>query len=144
MSYSVECVVCGDKAIQKTLFSCPVNIYTVKNASNHCSSAPLQMNLPFLVVAAVSLSVSLSLPLFLFSHIKTEFSAVELITFEESTVEFTTDRIYCAAPYCRRFILSPHIFNDLDRALCQECSTETCLHCRTLAHGGECAADQNL
>ena len=75
------------------------------------------------------------------STIKAEFSVNELTTYQNAELEFTsTDRVYCASQECAKFI--PMAQRTLDRASCEACSAETCMHCKARAHVGGCPADE--
>lgn len=75
------------------------------------------------------------------STIEADFSVEELTAYRSAEQEFTsTDRVYCADPECAKFIPMPQ--RTPDCASCEACSGETCMHCRALAHDGDCPADE--
>lgn len=75
------------------------------------------------------------------STIAADFSVEEMTAYRSAELEFTsTDRIYCADPECARFIPLPQ--RTPDCASCNACSAGTCMHCKALAHDGECPADE--
>ncbi|KAI9730922.1 MAG: hypothetical protein M1818_007996 [Claussenomyces sp. TS43310] len=74
------------------------------------------------------------------SAIEADFSVEELTAYRNAELEFTsTDRVYCTNPECAKFIPMPQ--RTPDRASCEACSAETCMHCKALAHDEECPAD---
>ena len=74
------------------------------------------------------------------STIEADFSVEDLTAYRSAELEFTsTDRVYCAEPECAKFI--PMLQRTLDCAYCEACGGETCMHCKALAHDGDCPAD---
>jgi len=75
------------------------------------------------------------------STIEADFSVEELTAYRSAELEFTsTDRVYCADPECAKFIPMPQ--RTPDCASCEACSGRTCMHCKALAHDGDCPADE--
>jgi len=73
------------------------------------------------------------------STIEADFSVEDLTAYRRAELEFTsTDRVYCANPECAKFIPMPQRNPD-----CASCGPvgETCMHCKALAHDGDCPAD---
>ena len=75
------------------------------------------------------------------SIIEADFSVEDLAAYRSAELEFTsTDRVYCADPMCAKFI--PMSQRTQDSAFCGICHSETCMHCKALAHDGGCPADE--
>ncbi|CAI6088456.1 unnamed protein product [Clonostachys chloroleuca] len=75
------------------------------------------------------------------SIIEPDLSVDELNMYKEAEAEFTsTDRVYCAAPECAKYI--PAIQRSPDYASCGACGAETCMYCKALAHEGPCPDDE--
>ncbi|KAI9741310.1 MAG: hypothetical protein M1834_003027 [Cirrosporium novae-zelandiae] len=63
--------------------------------------------------------------------------------FEQTRIELNTpNRTYCCNPLCSAFIHPDNITGD--RALCSDCGTAVCTHCKSPAHLGDCPQDSNL
>lgn len=135
--YSVECVACGE------------NIHPKDAVSLSCNHIYCKVCLQSLFVRATT-DESLFPPKCCrqpidLSLTKTILSAEELIEFEEAKIEFTTtNRIYCAEVDCGKFIPPHNVYPNRECAVCTKCEAETCVHCKKLAHEGECAADEAL
>jgi hypothetical protein len=75
------------------------------------------------------------------SIIEADFSVEELTAYRNAELEFTSDdRVYCANAGCAKFI--PMSRRTPDYASCEVCSAGTCMHCKALAHDGDCPADE--
>ena len=75
------------------------------------------------------------------STVEADFSVEELTAYRGAELEFTsTDRVYCADPECAKFIPMPQ--RTPTCASCEACSGRTCMHCKALAHDGDCPADE--
>ncbi|KAK0386748.1 hypothetical protein NLU13_6584 [Sarocladium strictum] len=76
-----------------------------------------------------------------FSLIRSDMSIEEINTYKEAEMEYTsTNRVYCASPQCAKHI--PVAQRTTDKASCEACGTETCMHCKAPYHEGICLADE--
>jgi hypothetical protein len=70
-------------------------------------------------------------------------SEQEAKIYDAAVVEFSTEnRTYCHVNSCGAFIPPSQI--DGDRGVCEECSTSTCITCKSTAHIGHCPEDPDL
>ena len=77
------------------------------------------------------------------ADIEKELSKPELEQYLAAVEEYSSGkRIYCANINCGMFIASKNVVND--RARCQTCQTDTCAHCGSLGHEGDCPHDEIL
>lgn len=75
------------------------------------------------------------------STIEADFSVEDLTAYRSAELEFTsTDRVYCADPECTTFIPMPQ--RNPDCASYKAYSGQTYMHCKALAHDGDCPADK--
>ena len=63
--------------------------------------------------------------------------------FAEKAIEYNTEnRVYCSNGSCSKFIQPDNIRDAA--AICSSCRAQTCIHCKTASHPGDCEHDPAL
>lgn len=76
-------------------------------------------------------------------HIISSMDWDEARQFQIAELAFRTpNKTYCSNPICGSFIFPENVFGEI--AQCQTCRKETCIHCKSVGHAGDCPKDTNL
>lgn len=71
-------------------------------------------------------------------------SADDLVFFRKKEIEYTThNRTYCSNPKCGEFVEPNRVVNG-DCAVCFQCGSGTCVHCKQAFHVGDCPEDEAM